>query len=208
VQKPIFTASSVARDLALLGLIAWLTAGPAAQSLGDIARRSTARPSGSVRSYTDADVKPARPVESAPAPAPAPDPAAREKTEPAEADQDAPARAAAAPDAPATAAPRPLTGEQVKSLQEQATRESKFSEELGARLQQRQNRVLELRKELKDLQRAHEAGDPKATIAARDALQQSLAEAERQLASAQRAVARAEARSRDAAAEAAQVSKP
>jgi hypothetical protein len=207
VQKPIFTASSVARDLALLGLIAWLTAGPAAQGLADVARRAGNKPAAPGRTYTNADIEPARPAAPATTAVPSPD-AAVEKTQPAAEDKEAATPGAAATDAPAATERKPLTEAEAKNLQEQAALQRKFSEELGARLQQRQNRVLELRKELKELQRAHEAGDPKATIAARDALQQTLAEAERQLASAQRAVARAEARSRDVAAEAAQVSKP
>jgi hypothetical protein len=197
VRNPSFTSINVARDIALLGMIAYLTAGPAAQGLGEIARRSNARRVPAGRSYTNADVEPTPPGGSAAATVAAPEPVAADRTQPAGEDK-----------AEAAAARKPLTEAEIQSLQEQAALQRKFSEEMNARLQQRQERVQALRKELKEVQRQHEAGNPAATIAARDALQQSLAEAERQLASAERAVARAEARSRDAAAEAAQVAKP
>jgi chromosome segregation ATPase len=110
-----------------------------------------------------------------------------------------PEKTATAGDTAAPAAtPAPLTAEE-KALQERrAAHDRSFAGELAARVQQRQERVQAIKKELQTLQQDHAAGKPTATVAARDALQQSLSEAERELGSAQRALSRAEAQNKPA----------
>jgi hypothetical protein len=180
-----------ARELALLAMIGWLTAGPAAQGLAEVARRSTGRAQATPgRTYTNADVEPARPIEPDTSPEPSEPVAA-----PASGPVDQPDKAA---EAPVTATPGPLTKEARAQQEARAAHARKLADELGTRLRQRQERVQALRKELQDLQ-PPAAGKPSATAADRDALQQSLSDAERELARTQRAVARAEARGKDAA---------
>jgi hypothetical protein len=62
---------------ALLAAIAFLTAGPSAQGLADVARRTPAAQQTAAKKYTNDDVQPAQPVAAAPAAA-VPDAAAPE----------------------------------------------------------------------------------------------------------------------------------
>ena len=183
----------VARDLALVAMIAFLTAGPAAQGLADIARRGTARgPAPAGRTYTNEDLKPADPVGPVGSPgASEPSPAA--ETEAAGGSEPP----AAEPDARETGAgPAPAPPKEAETKVLQARRDAharQFAEELNGRLQQRQQAVQDLRREFQEFQRGHAAGNPASTEAARNELQERLSRAERELASTQRAMARATA---------------
>src|SRR5262245_49042472 len=141
------------RDLALLGMIAFLTAGPAAQGLADVAKRTSGRGSAAPgRTYTNADLKPADPV------GPVPSPAAAEPIQPPEA---APSGATGESSAttvtktPVSGGPvgvgrGPLSEEEFKAAEERRVAgERKFAEELDARVRQRQERVQALKKDLK-----------------------------------------------------------